>query len=73
MDKTLIWFVHNKVTSIMKFCFTISLCLIVLSACNTGSGKKDTKEGAAIPKEDTSYISISRAKYKDQLYGFWLG
>lgn len=73
MDKTLIWFVHNKVTSIMKFCFTISLCLTALSACNTGSGKKDTKEGAAIPKEDTSYISISRAKYKDQLYGFWLG
>jgi len=46
--------------------------MIVLSACNTETRKKDAKESTHIQEEDT-YISISRDKYKDQLYGFWLG
>ena len=56
----------------MKIYIVISLSLIVLSACNTETKKKDTKESNAIQEVDT-YISISRDKYKDQLYGFWLG
>ncbi len=56
----------------MKFYIIISLSLIVLFTCNTGIKKKDTKESTIIQEEDT-YISISRDKYKDQLYGFWLG
>jgi hypothetical protein len=56
----------------MKFYIVISLSLIVLSSCNTETKKKDTKESTTIQEEDT-YISISRDKYKDQLYGFWLG
>lgn len=56
----------------MKIYIVISLSLIVLSACNTETKKKDTKESNAIQEVDT-YISISRDKYKDQLYGYWLG
>jgi len=56
----------------MKFNIVISLSLIVLSACNTESKEKDTKESTTI-QEGERYISISRDKYKDQLYGFWLG
>ena len=48
------------------------LSLVVLSVCNTETKKTDTKESATILEVDT-YISISRDKYKDQLYGFWLG
>ena len=58
--------------AIMKCYIVISLCLISLSACNIESKKKDTKESTTIQKKDT-YIIISRDKYKDQLYGFWLG
>ena len=50
----------------------ILLSLVVLSVCNTETKKTDTKESTTILEEDT-YISISRDKYKDQLYGFWLG
>ena len=48
------------------------LSLVVLSVCNTETKKTYTKESTTILEEDT-YISISRDKYKDQLYGFWLG
>ncbi len=55
----------------MKFNI-ILLSLIVLSACNTETKRKDTKEIPTIQGENM-YITISRDKYKDQLYGFWLG
>jgi hypothetical protein len=44
----------------------------VLSGCNTEIKNKVSKK--IIPtQEETAYIGISRDKYKDQLYGFWLG
>lgn len=45
---------------------------MVLSTCNTETKKKDTKETTSIQEEEV-YIRISRDKFKDQLYGFWLG
>ena len=56
----------------MKFNILIIFSLILLSSCNTETKKKDTKKIASIQEGETS-ISISRDKYKDQLYGFWLG
>lgn len=56
----------------MKFYILISFFLIVLSACNTETKKKDSKEITSITEEE-GYISISRDKYYNQLYGFWLG
>jgi len=55
----------------MKFYNIILFCLIVLSACTT-ENKKNEKKITSI-QEDKEYISISRDKYYDQLYGFWLG
>ena len=46
--------------------------MVVLSSCDTGIRKQDNKKIASI-KEGGPYISISRDKYIDQLYGFWLG
>ena len=44
----------------------------MLSGCNTEIKNKVSKK--IIPtQEETAYIGISRDKYKDQLYGFWLG
>jgi len=46
----------------------------VLSSCNTETKKKDTKtKKITTIQEGKASISISRDKYKDQLYGFWLG
>ena len=58
----------------MKFNIIIIFSLIVLSSCNTETKKKDTKikKISSIQKRKAT-ISISRDKYKDQLYGFWLG
>ena len=58
----------------MKFNIIIIFSLIVLSSCNTETKKKDTKTKkiSSIQKRKAT-ISISRDKYKDQLYGFWLG
>jgi len=44
----------------------------VLSGCRTETRNKEPKEIISFQKEEP-YISISRDKYKDQLYGFWLG
>jgi len=56
----------------MKFYIIIIFYLIVLSGCNTEIKNKVSKK--IIPtQEETAYIGISRDKYKDQLYGFWLG
>lgn len=57
----------------MKFNLIALFFLIVLSSCNTETNK-NTKSNEIISTQDgKSYISISRDKYKDQLYGFWLG
>ena len=56
----------------MKYYVVIIFFLIVLSACNTETKKKDTMETTSI-QEDELYIRISRDKFKNQLYGFWLG
>jgi len=48
------------------------LSLFVFFSCATSTKKKYTTEPTANPKKDT-LIHISRAQYKDQLYGFWLG
>ena len=46
----------------------------MLSSCNTETKKKDTKsKKISSIQERKASISISRDKYKDQLYGFWLG
>ncbi len=55
----------------MKFFILSIFSFIVLLACNTENKKNKTK--CAINKEGKEYISISRARYYDQLYGFWLG
>jgi len=46
--------------------------MILLCACNTEAKKDDEKKINTI-KERDGYISISRDKYYNQLYGFWLG
>ena len=47
----------------MKSYFLILATLITLSACQSKTTSSQV---------ETDYLSISRAKYKDQLYGFWL-
>ena len=44
----------------------------MLSACKTITKKKDKIETNSIQEEEV-YIRISRDKFKNQLYGFWLG
>ena len=61
-----------KYPTMMKSYLVISLSVIILASCNPGSGKKEMKESIAVHKEG-AFISISREKYEDQLYGFWLG
>lgn len=56
----------------MKYYVIIIFSLIVLSACNTETKKNETKETNSIQEKEV-YITISRDKYKDQLFGFWLG
>lgn len=57
---------------IMKLYIIIISSLILLSACNTENKKKNETKITSI-KEGKEYIIISRDKYYDQLYGFWLG
>ena len=56
----------------MKYYVVIIFSYIVLSGCRTETRNKEPKEIISFQKEEP-YISISRDKYKDQLYGFWLG
>jgi hypothetical protein len=56
----------------MRYILVISFFLIVLSACNTETKKYDSSEINSSQAKEAS-ITISRDKYKDQLYGFWLG
>jgi len=44
--------------------------LIVLSSCNTETKKQDEKENTIIQEGE---LRISRDKYYNRLYGFWLG
>ena len=54
----------------MKFYIIITFSLIVLSSCNTETKKQDVKEITFIEEEE---LRISRDKYYNRLYGFWLG
>ncbi len=56
----------------MKFNFVIIFSLIVLGSCYTET-KKDVKKEVITAQNDEAFISISRDKYYNQLYGFWLG
>jgi len=56
----------------MRLYIVILLSVFVLSACNTETKKKYRTKSTNIQEEDR-FLSISRDKYKDQLYGFWLG
>ena len=50
----------------------ITFFLIIFFSCNTDNQKQDENKINSIKKEEPT-ISISRDKYYDQLYGFWLG
>ena len=54
----------------MKFNILITLFLIALSSCNTETKKQVEKEINFIEEGE---LIISRDKYYNQLYGFWLG
>ena len=59
----------NPIFSISKWMSKVYLVLLLLTSCQ--HTEQDTKE-----KQNDSvknYSIISRAKYHDQLYGFWLG
>ena len=58
----------------MKYHFVLAIILAVASSCenrkNEGHGKRTV---GASNEDNQQYIVISRAKYQNQLYGFWLG
>ena len=54
----------------MKFNSVLVILFIALFSCN--KEKKSIDKNNSLQQKET-YISISRDKYKDQLYGFWLG
>ncbi|NND05549.1 MAG: ADP-ribosylglycohydrolase family protein [Saprospiraceae bacterium] len=56
----------------MRSFTVLLLSLIAWSACDTETAKQSAKNTNDAVVEDT-HVSISRATYKDQLYGFWLG
>jgi hypothetical protein len=56
----------------MKSIIRIIFPLIVMYSCNTDT-KKGNKNEITNIHEGGSYVSISRDKYYNQLYGFWLG
>ena len=56
----------------MKLYLTLLLSCVALSACNAETTIEDQTTISPIVIERSS-ISISRAKYRDQLRGFWLG
>ncbi len=56
----------------MKLYITILLPMIILFSYNSEPDIKGKKESFSARKDEV-YITISRDKYHDQLYGFWLG
>lgn len=50
-----------------KIIIVLLICTAILSSCNLADQKHPSSQ------EKDSYITISREKYQDQLYGFWLG
>jgi hypothetical protein len=56
----------------MKLYLAVSLSLLILISCKTESQKQAANEEAAVSAPD-SFITVSGEKYKEQLYGFWLG
>jgi hypothetical protein len=49
----------------------VILFLVIASSCQTSN--KEGTAGLQKVHEDDRYITLSRAQYKDQLHGFWLG
>ncbi len=56
----------------MKFYITILIGVLFFSSCSPSSKKLEKKAISSIGVNN-DYIIISRDKYLDQLYGFWLG
>ena len=56
----------------MKYYLIAILFLIIFSSCNTENRKYSKRDYDSIQVEENT-ITISRTKYKNQLYGFWLG
>ncbi|WP_411894612.1 ADP-ribosylglycohydrolase family protein [Winogradskyella sp. A2] len=56
----------------MKINTIILISFIALLSCKTESNKNDLNENSIL-QEKGAFVNISRDKYKDQLYGFWLG
>lgn len=55
----------------MKHYVILAIASLAISACSNQQGT--TQQEAIEQKDDDQQIVISRAKYQDQLYGFWLG
>lgn len=68
----LLHFILKSSYAIMKFYLLIPSLFIIFSSCNTATEVQDEKKINYLQKEETT-ITISRAKYYNQLYGFWLG
>jgi len=64
------WSYINSILSIKPFCLLV-VCLGVIFSCNTKANMKNAKYTITEFNNDT--LIISRAKYQDKLYGFWLG
>ncbi len=58
--------------AMMKLHNTILIAMMIFVSCNGESQKGEKKETSYI-EENSRYMVISRDKYYDQLYGFWLG
>ena len=49
----------------------IIFSILLQSACNTSQDVNNQQQTTV--KNEQAYLTLSRAEYKDQLYGFWLG
>jgi hypothetical protein len=56
----------------MKLYIVLTFSLIILTSCARDTTNKKEYHNATIEKTDST-VTISRAAYKNQLYGFWLG
>lgn len=55
----------------MRSALPIVIFMLLISACNSGTNNTRREEVAFT--ESNKYLVISRERYQDQLYGFWLG
>lgn len=58
----------------MNYYYILAIIILAISSCENKRKGGHGKQEADSPNEgDRQHITISRAKYHDQLYGFWLG